>query len=153
MLRNKVVLRFLLGASEGCITNGVMLVTSMFYNRTEIGQRLGWTLQCNGVATIISGFVAYGVAHSDLKRKPAPWQLLMIVYTGITIFIGIWFRIAFPDSPVKAKFLTDDEKVKAVKRIQANQGGIETKVWKRDQVIEALKDIKTWLFFLLASIA
>ncbi|KAB5593649.1 MFS general substrate transporter [Ceratobasidium theobromae] len=150
---SQVVLRFLLGASEGCITNGVMIVTSMFYTRTEIGERIGWTFQCNGFASIVSGFLAFGVAHADANAKPKRWQLLMIVYTGLTILIGAWFILLFPDSPVKARFLTKDEKVKAVRRVQGNQAGIETKTWKREQVIEALKDIKTWLFFLFAAVS
>ncbi|GAB1519362.1 hypothetical protein RhiTH_002428 [Rhizoctonia solani] len=147
------VLRFLLGASEGCITNGVMLVTSMFYTRTEIGERIGWTFQCNGFALITSGFLSFGVAHSSPNGKPARWQLLMIIYTGLTLIVGVWFLLLFPDSPVKARFLTKDEKVKAVRRIQSNQSGIETKSWKHEQAVEAVKDVKTWLFFLFAAIS
>ncbi|CAE6506910.1 unnamed protein product [Rhizoctonia solani] len=147
------VLRFLLGASEGCITNGVMLVTSMFYTRTEIGERIGWTFQCNGFALITSGFLAFGVAHSEPNGKPARWQLLMIIYTGLTLIVGVWFLLLFPDSPVKARFLTKDEKVKAVRRIQSNQSGIETKSWKHEQAVEAVKDVKTWLFFLFAAVS
>ena len=97
------------------------MVTSMFYNRTEIGERIGWTFQCNGVATIISGFLAFGVAHSNPEKKPARWQLLFIVYMGLTFLLAIWFLTVFPDSPVKARFLTKDEKVKAVRRISSNQ--------------------------------
>jgi MFS family permease len=125
----------------------------MFYNRTEIGQRIGWTIQCQGIATIISGFLAYGVAHSSPTRKPAQWQLLLIVCASLSLIIGAVFWFLFPDSPMEARFLTTDEKVKAVQRIQSNQSGIETKVWKREQLVEAIKDPKTWLFFLLASIA
>jgi ACS family allantoate permease-like MFS transporter len=148
-----VVLRFFLGASEGCITNGVMLITTMFYTRLESGQRLGWTLQCTGFAQIFSGFLSFGVAHSSPDTKPAQWQLLMIVYAGLSLVVGTWFLLMFPDSPVRAKFLTEDEKIKAVRRIQSNQSGIETKAWKQEQLIEALKDVKTWLFFLFAAIS
>lgn len=148
-----VILRFLLGASEGCMTNGVMVATSMFYNRTEIGQRIGWTIQCNGFATIISGFLAYGVAHSSPTKKPAQWQLLLIIYASLSLLIGSLFWLFFPDSPMEARFLTTDEKVKLVQRVQSNQSGIETKVWKREQVVEAVKDTKTWLFFFLAAIS
>ena len=147
------VLRFLLGASEGCITNGVMLILSMFYDRTEIGERMGWTFQCNGLAAVVSGFISFGVGHADPTKKPNRWQLLMIVYTGMTVIIGVWFLLIFPDSPVRARFLTKDEKIKSVKRVQGNQSGIETKVWKHDQFIEALKDVKTWLFFFFAAIS
>ncbi|KAL8791128.1 MAG: hypothetical protein Q9195_006025 [Heterodermia aff. obscurata] len=146
-------LRFFLGGSEGCITNGVMLITSMFYTRTEIGERIGWIFQCNGFALIVSGFLAFGVSHSDPSKKPSRWQLLMIVYTGLTVVIGTLFLLFFPDSPVRARSLTKDEKVKAVIRIQSNQSGTETKIWKREQVIEALKDIKTWLFFFFAAVS
>ena len=41
----------------------------------------------------------------------------------------------------------------AVRRIAENQNGIETKTWKRYQMIEALKDPKTWLFALFAGFA
>lgn len=135
------------------MTNGVMLATSMFYNRTEIGQRIGWTIQCQGIATIVSGFLAYGVAHSSPTRKPAQWQLLLIICASLSLILGVVFWWLFPDSPMEARFLTTDEKVKVVQRIQSNQSGIETKVWKREQLVEAVKDPKTWLFFLLASIA
>ena len=67
--------------------------------------------------------------------------------------VGTWFLLLFPDSPVKARFLSKDEKIKAVRRIQVNQSGTETKAWKKEQVVEAVKDIKTWLFFLFAAIA
>ncbi|QRV90865.1 major facilitator superfamily transporter [Ceratobasidium sp. AG-Ba] len=108
-------LRFLLGASEGCITNGVMLITSMFYTRREVGERIGWTFQCNGVGTIISGFLSFASHYGAL--------------------------------------LTKEEKINAVKRIQENQSGIETKTWKRSQLIEAFTDVKTWLFFLFAAVS
>lgn len=130
-----------------------MLITSMFYTRTEVGQRIGWTIQCNGLAQIVSGFLAFGVAHSNPNKKPSQWQLLLIIYTILSVVIGIWFLLVFPDSPVKARFLTENEKVKAVRRTRSNQSGTETKVWKRDQLIEAVKDIKTWLFFFFAAIS
>ncbi|QRV76049.1 major facilitator superfamily transporter [Ceratobasidium sp. AG-Ba] len=146
-------LRFLLGASEGCITNGVMLITSMFYTRREVGERIGWTFQCNGVGTIISGFLSFAVSHADPQKKPNRWQMLMIIYAGITLIIATWFLAIFPDSPITARFLTKEEKINAVKRIQENQSGIETKTWKRSQLIEAFTDVKTWLFFLFAAVS
>jgi len=66
-----VVVRFLLGASEGCITSGIMTIISMFYNRTEIGERIGWTFQCNGIGTIISAMIGFGVSHVNVNAKPA----------------------------------------------------------------------------------
>lgn len=130
-----------------------MLVTSMFYNRTEIGERISWTFQCNGVALSLSAFLAFGVAHYDPEREPAPWQLLIIIYAGLTVVVGVWFLLVFPDNPVQARFLSENDKIKAVRRIRTNQSGTETKSWKPEQAMEAVKDVKTWLFFLFASVS
>ncbi|KAF8869062.1 major facilitator superfamily domain-containing protein [Infundibulicybe gibba] len=51
--------------------------------------------------------------------------------------------------PVKAKFLTHDEKVVALERLRANNQGTESKVWKWDQVRELAVDPKTYLWSLL----
>ncbi|KAH8113932.1 MFS general substrate transporter [Phellopilus nigrolimitatus] len=147
------ILRFLLGASEGSMTAGLMLVCSMFYKRTEIGERLGWTFQCNGLAVIISGFLQFGVYHAGTNKHPNQWQWLMIATTLITLVPLVLFLFLFPDNPTTARFLTPRERAHAVKRVQENQNGIETKVWKRYQVIEALRDPKTWLFALFAGFA
>ena len=152
----KVTLRLLLGASEGCITNGVMITLPIFYNRTEIGQRISWTFQCFGIALIISGFLSFGVSHipptSPIEIKIAKWQLLSVIYVVITIGVGIWWLVVYPDNIVKARFLTREEKEMVVKWVRGNQSGTETKVWKREQVKEALRDGKTWIFFLLAAV-
>ena len=64
-----VALRFLLGATEGSVTAcmqlffyrilhilthllAVMLVCNMFYNRTEIGERIGWSVPHDLILTI-----------------------------------------------------------------------------------------------------
>jgi ACS family allantoate permease-like MFS transporter len=38
----------------------------------------------------------------------------------------------------------------AVSRLKVNQSGVENKHFKRAQMVEALKDPKTWLFFFFA---
>lgn len=147
------VTRLLLGASEGCVTNGIMIILPMFYTRREIGQRLGWTIQCNGLGIIVSSFLAFGAAHLQSGANIARWQLLMLICSALALAVGVWFLLLFPDSPIRAQFLTEDEKIKAVQRIRANQTGTDTKLWKREQLIEAVKDVKTWLFFLFATIS
>ncbi|KAG8947324.1 hypothetical protein FRC03_001064 [Tulasnella sp. 419] len=146
-------LRFLLGASEGCVTTGVMNVVAMFYTRTEIGERLGWTFMCNGIASVISGFIAFGVAHVGVHSNPARWEWFMIIMCIYSFITSVLFFFLFPDNPATAWFLSSEEKVIAVQRIRANQAGIEAKVWKREQFIEALTDAKTWVYFFFAAIA
>ncbi|KAF8343124.1 MFS general substrate transporter [Cantharellus anzutake] len=146
-------LRFLLGATEGAVTLSVMIVCNMFYNRTEIGERIGWTFQCNGLALIFSSVFSFAVYHANPKASPNQWQWLMIVNSIISFIVFLLFLRFFPNNPSSAWFLTPEERVIAVKRIQENRNGIETKKFKKHQFIEALRDPKTWLFFLFAAIS
>lgn len=65
-----VALRVLLGASEGCITSGLMTILTMFYTRVESTQRISWAFMCNGVASIIAAFISFGVAHTKATAHP-----------------------------------------------------------------------------------
>lgn len=61
---------------------------------------------------------------------------------------SIFAFIFLPNSPMDARFLTDEEKYHAVKRLAENKTGIVNKRWKWNQVIEAVLDPKTWIIFL-----
>jgi len=129
-----------------------MLVMCMFYTRSEMGERFGWANQCNSLGVIISGFLSFGVAHISSTSHVHPWQWLMIITSVLGFVLSILFLFLFPDNPTNARFLTAHEQLGIVKRTRGNQIGIETKVWKKKQLLEALYDIKTWLFFLFITI-
>ncbi|KAF7437247.1 hypothetical protein PC9H_004084 [Pleurotus ostreatus] len=143
--------RFVLGVCEGSITAGFMIVSSMFYTRTEQTLRVGYWFLMNGTAQIISGFISFGTLHIKTGGF-APWQWLMIITGILTLFTAVAFWLFFPDSPTNAWFLTPDERIKAVQRIKENQTGVENKHFKKEQMIEALLDPKTWLFALFSAL-
>ncbi|KAJ7860099.1 MFS general substrate transporter [Mycena olivaceomarginata] len=147
-----LVVRLVLGMCEGCVTAGFLLVTAMFYTRTEQTLRVGYWFLMNGTAQIISGFVSFGCLHIHTESFQ-PWQWLMIITGVVTLVISVVFWVFFPDSPTTAWFLTPDERVKAVLRIKVNQTGVENKHFKKEQMIEALADPKTWLFALFSALA
>lgn len=72
----------------------------------------------------------------------------MIITGLITAVTAVLYWFLFPDSPTNAWFLTPEERAKAVLRIKENQTGVENKTFKKEQMIEALRDPKTWLFAL-----
>ncbi|VDC06152.1 unnamed protein product [Peniophora sp. CBMAI 1063] len=146
------VARFVLGMCEGSITAGFMIVSSMFYTRNEQTTRVGYWFLMNGTAQIISGFLSFGVLHISDDSGLQPWQWLMLITGLITLVVAISFFLWFPDSPANARFLTADEKVKAVVRIKENQTGLENKQFKKEQMYEALMDPKTWLFALFSAL-
>lgn len=53
-----------------------------------------------------------------------------------------------PDSPVHAHFLTTEERIAALERVRDDQGGTENKKLKKEQIMEALRDVRTWLVLL-----
>ncbi|KAF5365556.1 hypothetical protein D9757_010907 [Collybiopsis confluens] len=145
------VVRLILGACEGSITAGFLIVSSMFYTRNEQTVRVGYWFLMNGTAQIISGFISFGSLHIKTSGFE-PWQWLMVITGVITFFTSICFFLFFPDSPTNAWFLTPEERVLAVLRIKENQTGVENKHFKKEQMIEALLDPKTWLFALFAAL-
>ncbi|KAG5653695.1 hypothetical protein H0H81_011275 [Sphagnurus paluster] len=142
--------RFILGMCEGAITPGFMIVTSMFYTREEQTKRVGYWFLMNGMGVIFLGLIAFGLIHTKTPNFH-PWQWLMIITGALTLFVAVLFWFFFPDSPVSARFLTPEERSKAVQRIKVNQAGVENKTWKREQFLEAFTDPKTWLLALFVA--
>ncbi|KAL4243596.1 MFS transporter superfamily protein [Abortiporus biennis] len=146
------VCRIFLGMCEGSITAGFLIVTSMFYTRTEQTVRVGYWFLMNGAAQIISGFISFGALHIKTKGFE-PWQWLMIITGILTLITATLYWFLFPDSPANAWFLTPDERAKAIARIKENQTGTENKHFKREQFYEAISDPKTWLFAFFAALS
>ncbi|KAK7056443.1 hypothetical protein VNI00_002998 [Paramarasmius palmivorus] len=140
-------LRFLLGMCESCVAPVLIHIISMFYKKNEQAQRISWFYVMNGLTKIFGGFVAYGVAHYD-GRDIAPWRIIYILLGGLAVLVGVCVLIWMPDSPMQARFLTQEERVAAIERIRNDQGGVANKELKREQVWEALTDIRTWLIVL-----
>ncbi|KAJ8581104.1 MFS general substrate transporter [Rhizopogon salebrosus TDB-379] len=144
-------LRFILGMCEGSITAGFMIVNSMFYTRSEQTSRLGYWFLMNGTAQVIAGFISFGTLHIKTAGF-APWQWLMIITGILTLITAVVYWFFFPDSPTTAWFLTPAERAIAVRRLKENQTGVENKHFKKEQMMEALKDPKTWIFAIFAAL-
>lgn len=140
-------LRFLLGMCESCVAPILILIISMFYKKNEQGTRIAWFYIMNGLTQIFGGFVAYGISFYD-GHLLAPYKIIYILLGGLAIIVGICVLIWLPDSPVHAKMLKPEEKIAALERVRDDQGGTENKKLKRQQVFEALLDVRTWLVIL-----
>ncbi|KAJ9119805.1 hypothetical protein QFC24_005518 [Naganishia onofrii] len=99
------ILRFGLGMCEGSITAGFMIV-----------------------AQVISGLLSFGVLQIGLDASFKPWRIFFLLTGAMTLVVAAAYWIWFPDNPMNAKFLTEDEKVMAIERIRENKTGVENKV-------------------------
>ena len=76
-------------------------------------------------------------------------QVVFLVFGGCTVAFSALCFLFLPDTPLNARFLTPEERAKAVIRVESNLTGIKSDEWKREQVVEALCDPNTWFLVLL----
>lgn len=143
-----IAIRTILGVLESSTSIGFMLLTAQYYHREQQQLRTSIWVAFNGLGQIIGGSMAYGLAKRQDTLPIAGWKLIFIICGVITIFLGLLFLFIVPDTPLKAWFLTDNEKKLIIKRLRQNQQGVGNHHFKPYQFIEALTDIRTWIMFI-----
>ena len=141
--RGEMACRFFLGAIEAGFGPGIPYLLSFFYLRHELGLRVGLFLSAAPLATCFAGALAYGITsgHSAL----ANWRLLFLVEGLPTMVMAGVTYFYLPDSPDKARFLNEEEKLVVKARGVRQVGDVERGggiVWK--DVVAALLDLKCW---------
>ncbi|CAL1710357.1 unnamed protein product [Somion occarium] len=137
--------RFFLGIFEATVAPCFITVTQMWWRRREQTLRLAIWFAANGATGMVGSLLAWGLGHIGGSLRP--YQTIFLFVGLLTIVCSPLVWIILPDSPTKAKFLSHDEKIIAVERLRANNMGTETKVWKWDQVLDLVLDLKSYLWF------
>ncbi|KAI5799885.1 MFS allantoate transporter [Geopyxis carbonaria] len=144
-------LRILGGAAEACSDPAFMLITSMWYTRRQQPIRIGLWYTANGLGIAGGGLLGYAIGH--IEGSIPSWKYEFLFIGALCTFWGIVMFLVLPDSPVSARFLSEDERRMAVDRLREDQTGIENKKLKLYQVSEAFRDYKVYIFFLLGVFA
>lgn len=139
-------MRFLLGMGEAFLFPGCSVITAMFYKKSE--QPFRTAIWFSGFSSLVTGILSYAVGHAN--SKIANWRLLFLVFGCITLFLTFCLYLILPDSPMTCKWLSEKEKYIAVDRTAENRTGVKNRKLKKDQIIEAAKDWKTWIMALFA---
>ncbi|KAK9893892.1 MFS general substrate transporter [Cystobasidium minutum MCA 4210] len=149
-----MALRFLLGFFESALVPGLLLVTTMWYNPTEMPLRFGlWTVT-NGVLPVPMLIIYYGLGYAGTDSL-ASWKLIFLFLGLISAATGVVLFFFLPDNPTSVSWLNAREKAIAVHRNASTQIGIKNSHFKWDQAREAFKDYRVWMvgfqmFFALA---
>ncbi|KAJ5980414.1 hypothetical protein N7481_007712 [Penicillium waksmanii] len=147
-----MAVRFLLGFFESCIQPAMMLLTAMWYKREEQSLLNSIWYCMTGVQLMIGGLIAFGISHfTDGPIKN--WQLMFLVLGLATCVWSFFIGALLPDSPISAKCFSEEDKLLMIERVRHNETGIENKEYKKDQIIEALKDPFVWCCFMLIAVA
>ena len=118
----------------------------MWYTREEQALVIGAFYSMNGFQQCVGGLIAYGIAqihHARLKN----WQILFTVMSRflclflslhkglqllgcVTVVWGLFVFWWLPDSPMRAKCWSREDRVLMVERVRKNETGIQNRSFK-----------------------
>lgn len=103
----------------------------------------------NGMQQIVGGLLAY--CFSLITSGPLKsWQWLFLAYGIISVIFGVWVGFWMPDSPMRAKCFTEQEKLEMVERVRDNQTGMQNREFKWYQFKEGLMDPQVWAYCMVS---
>ncbi|KAK3695680.1 major facilitator superfamily domain-containing protein [Podospora appendiculata] len=117
-----VVCRLLLGLFEGGILGGVIIYLAMFYRRHQMLYRSGLFYCAAPLSGAFGGLLASAlgqVRYGGYNR----WPWIFFIEGAVTVIFGITCFFFMPDTPALAKFLTDEEKEWALRRMRLDASG------------------------------
>ncbi|PQE12587.1 allantoate permease protein [Rutstroemia sp. NJR-2017a BBW] len=115
-----VVVRTLLGIFEAACQPIFVVLSSMWYKREEQAGIVTYWYMMNGAQQIVGGLLAYCfslIKHGPLKS----WQAIFIAYGCISFVWGLFILFYMPDSPMRAKCFSENDKKLMVERVRSNQ--------------------------------
>ena len=146
--RTLLVSRVFLGIFEATVGPSLMLISSHWYTKSEQAPRFSFWYLGLGLGQIIGGAVSYGFQHMAPGSGLAGWRTMFVVLGCVTVTIGLSVLVFLPDTPMKARWLSNTEKVALLKHVSVNQTGIESRKFRPKQILEAVLDPQMWLLLL-----
>ena len=143
-----LVSRVFLGIFEATIGPSLMLISSQWYTKSESAPRFSFWYLGLGLGQIIGGLVSYGFQHMGPASRLAGWRSMFVTLGLVTVLVGASVIVLLPDTPMKANWLSDREKVALLKHISINKTGVENRKFRTKEILEALMDPQIYLLVL-----
>ncbi|KAL3441778.1 major facilitator superfamily domain-containing protein [Aspergillus insuetus] len=124
-------IRFLLGVFEAGLFPGLVYYLTFWYRTSERSLRVALILASATLAGAFGGAIAYGVGYLNGTHGHSGWRWLFFIEgaPSCASAIAVWFLL--PDYPESAKWLTEDEKQLANRRLQVegSKGDAKAMSW------------------------
>ncbi|BDD55435.1 hypothetical protein MAP00_000956 [Monascus purpureus] len=138
--------RWFLGLTEAGLFPGISYYLSCWYKRSEFGVRMAIFFSAAALAGSFGGLLAAAIAKMDGIGGKAGWSWIFILEGLGTIIIGVlsfWMVYDFPD---EARFLSDEDRRRVLRRLaEDQQSSAEHEQFRMDYLWASLKDWKTYL--------
>ena len=143
-----VTVRTLLGLFESVCQPAFVVISSTWYKREEQASRVTYWYMMNGAQQMVGGLLAY--CFSLITTGPLKsWQWLFMGYGIVSVFYGAFVGWWMPDSIMRAKCFSEEDKKLMVERVRSNQTGIQNREFKKSQMWEGLTDPQAWGYALI----
>lgn len=142
-----LVARVFLGIFEATIGPSLMLLSSQYYDRSEQAPRFTFWYMGLGVAQIVGGIISFAFQHVTHATIDG-WRIMFLVLGLVTCVVGLLTFGFLPDTPIKASFLSDSEKIALLQHVGENQTGLWSSKVNLKQIWEGIMDIQLWLLTL-----
>ncbi|KAJ6588223.1 putative MFS transporter [Mycena capillaripes] len=139
-----VATRVMIGILEAATAPCLMLITGMWYTKSEAILRFAIWYCGLGIAQMLGSLISWGfqqVKHEALSG----WRIMFLVLGCVTAAAGVWALFSMPDSPMEVSWLTEAEKRAAIERVAVNQTGIKNTHFKWRHLRELALDPQIWL--------
>ncbi|ODN94344.1 hypothetical protein L198_05201 [Cryptococcus wingfieldii CBS 7118] len=146
-----VAFRFVSGMFEAVADPCFVAITGMWFTRKQQPTIIGLWYSFNGIGIAIGGLFGYGIGH--IKGSLASWRYEFIIIGALCSGWAIVMAILIPDSPHSSRWLNRREAVVIMSRKRNDYHTVEKRQLKMGQIVETLKDPKSYLYFLLGFFA
>ncbi|KAK6904696.1 allantoate permease [Kwoniella mangroviensis CBS 8886] len=144
-----VAQRVILGFVESAVSPAFVAVCALWWKPQEQAKRIGFFYSATGVFSMFSALINIGLGKTGGSH---PWKSMYYFCGSLTIAWGFVIYFFIPDSPLKpGRYFTEEEKQILIKRFEENPWGNTQQTIKPRQILEAVLDIKSWLYLLMGA--
>ena len=137
--------RWFLGLAEAGLFPGVNYYLSCWYRRSEFGIRAAVFFSAAALAGSFGGLLAAAIANMDGVGGKPGWAWIFILEGLFTVLLSIGSYWMIHDFPDEAKFLSDDDRRRVLRRLKLDQqSSAEHEEFKMTYLWASLKDWKTY---------
>ncbi|GAA5852357.1 hypothetical protein JCM9279_001172 [Rhodotorula babjevae] len=136
--------RILLGIFEGGVIPGIVYLLTRFYTRSELAFRVGVFLSLGpGLSGAFGGLLAAGFLNASVGSLRT-WQKIFVCEGIITCGYGIISFFIIPTSPETTRWLNEEERALAVRRLDIEHLGQTHEKTTTKAVLKAIANPFTW---------
>ncbi|GAA6053960.1 hypothetical protein JCM3770_004642 [Rhodotorula araucariae] len=140
------VCRTILGIAEAGFFPGCTFLISTWYTRFETAKRMAFFYLSSMVISGFSNIIGYGMSLLGGRAGLEGWRWIFLLFGIITVALGVlsWFCVV--DFPDRAKFLTEEQRLYAIERIQKDRGDAVPDQVTGKKILKHALDFKVWAF-------